>query len=164
MCDTCTANAAQREAQAAEQARAGEATRRANMAQEFLAASRNKMRSSMDAGLPVWVYKTSHIQVDAQMDAVNDPISLNMRDLNEAGWSGWEIVAVVPRTYSGTQAYQATSSMTMRDWGGQKTEQRVGLSGNVIGVYVVQRLRVTAESLAVMSEEIDQIILENAPG
>lgn len=37
------------------------------------------------------------------------------------------------------------------------------MSGNVVGVYVVQRLQVTSASLAAMSEEIDQIILQNAP-
>lgn len=162
ICDTCSLNAAEADAHSAEDRHVREQQlRRTEARSRYLGASRAKMQASLDAGLPVWLYKSTYIHVDAQMDGLNDPMGIDMRALNEAGLSGWEVVAVVPRTFSGSQSYFANSTMTMRDLGGQRTEHRVGLSGNVIGAYLLQRLQVTAQSLVLMGDEIDQVILQN---
>jgi hypothetical protein len=142
---------------------AAEEKRRAEGDAEYLAASRDKISRSMSLGLPVWVYRTTYIEVDAQIGPLNDPAGLDIRQLSDTGYAGWEPFAVIPRTYSSTQGYLATSRLTWRDWGGQQTSHQVGLSANVIGVYVLQRLRVTPESLDAMGEEINAAILENAP-
>jgi hypothetical protein len=129
--------------------------------QSFLSLSRKRINDTLEAGGPAWLYKSSYVPVDAQIEQVSDPIGLQLGALNEAGWSGWEVIGVVPRTYAGSQTYIARSSMTMRNWGGEKTNQRTSLSGNVIGVYVLLRMRITPECLALRGAEIDEVIRLN---
>jgi hypothetical protein len=142
---------------------AAEERRRAERDKEYLTASREKMRRSLNLGLPVWVHRATYVEVDAQVGALNDPAGLDIRALNGAGYAGWESVAVIPRTYSSAQGYLAMGRLSWRDWGGQRTSHQVGLSGNVVGVYVLQRLQVTLDSLDAMADEINAAILENVP-
>lgn len=161
ICEECVARDAAERARADQHARLEHEHRQAERGKEFVAASRAKMLAALDAGTDVWLYRSTHVAVDAQIESVVEPLGLDLRGVYEAGWAGWEVVSIVPRTYSGTQSYYAVSSMTMRDWGGQRTEQQLGLSENVIGVYVLQRLRITPGRLSVPNGDIDQAILEN---
>jgi hypothetical protein len=113
------------------------------------------------SGGTAYLYSALHVEVDAQFGTANEPVGLPLIELASWGANGWEVVGVVPRTYSGQESYLAKSRMTMRDWGGVKTEHRSTTSGNVMGVYLLMKLAVTAESASSLEAVIEQALESN---
>lgn len=101
-----------------------------------------------------YLYKSVHVPVDSLIDEVSAERGLDLSDVTMAGSVGWEVVGVVPRTYSGSQSYVARRKMTGSSFGGGSTLQQLSLSGNIIGVYLIMRWPITKETLATRREAI----------
>ena len=103
-----------------------------------------------------YLYRQIHVDVDSMMEEMHEAGGIDMFDLNMAGAHGWEAIGVIPRTYSGSQSYISKNKMTATSFGGGSTTQRVSLSGNIVGVYLLLRLAVTPSTRA----ELDGVIRE----
>lgn len=99
-------------------------------------------------GATAYVYKEEFLEVDSLFEQMGDAQGLDLFDLVTSGAAGWEVVATIPRTYSGSQTYVSKNKMTATSFGGGSTTQRVSLSGNVVGAYLLMRLPVTSETRA----------------
>lgn len=137
-----------------------EATYDAQLA-SFIRVAKEDIEKVVSAGGVAYLYSGIYVEVDAQLNSVQPALGLPLSELASWGANAWEVVGVVPRTYSGTESYLAKSRMTLRDWGGVKTEQKVASSGNVIGAYVLMKLPITERSISHQGPLIDQSLQFN---
>jgi hypothetical protein len=72
--------------------------------------------------------------------------------LQELGVRGWEIVAVVPRTVGIGLRNVLLGSADGENWGG-------GIGGNVMGVYVLLKLEITANDNRLSDDEMARLIV-----
>ena len=117
---------------------------------EVLAQYTKKIVSGIDRiteqGGTAYLYSQVHLDVDSSINSVEDAEGLDLTQLSGAGAVGWEVVGVVPRTYSGSESYRSKNRRTGGPLGMGYTEQKVSLSGNVVGAYAILKLPITRES------------------
>ena len=118
----------------------------------------------IQTGGTAFLYRTVHLDIDSMLEDIEAASGLDLFDLNHAGVIGWEIVAAVPRTYSGSQSYISKNKITATSWGGGSTTQRVSLSGNVVGSYVLMKLAVDGRNRELLDETIRTTLETSALG
>jgi hypothetical protein len=117
--------------------------------------------SVLAAGGTAYLYASTYLDVDALFEDIKGPEGLSLAGLGSWGASGWEVVGVVPRTYSGSKTYVAKNKVTATSWGGGSTVQQMSLSGNVIGAYSLLRLPITTSTRSLYDEEIRKVSTRN---
>ena len=160
ICSSCRAKIA-----AAEQREAGVIAAQAKYDERLAAYSANALATidaAVGAGGTSFLYRTVHLDVDSLMEEQRPSSGMDLFDLNHSGALGWEVVASIPRTYSGSQTYVAKNKVTATSFGGGSTVQRVSLSGNVVGTYVLMKLAITSMNRAPLDEWIRRILADSA--
>lgn len=119
---------------------------------------------SLQSQEAVYLYKTVYQEVDSMIEDQAPEIGLDLKQLNTDGMRGWEVVGVVPRTYSGSQSFISKNKVTATSWGGGSTTQRYSLSGNVVGAYFLMRLTVTAQNRVALDTAIHEVMMIQLAG
>jgi hypothetical protein len=86
-----------------------------------------------DNRLPVYEFKKIYIQVDSIHEGEKLVESFDISPLQELGKSGWDIVTVVPRTFSETFRTKEEASLSKNLVFG------AACGGNIMGVYFILR-------------------------
>jgi len=115
------------------------------------------------AGGTAHLYRWMHLDVDSMMDASEAAQGLDLFEMNMLGAAGWEIVATVPRTYSGSQTYVAKgrASLASAMYGvgvPHNSVQKVSLSGNVVGAYLLLRLEISSATRVFQERTIRETV------
>jgi len=95
------------------------------------------------------------------IEDISDQEGLDLYDLSMLGAIGWEVITAIPRTYSGSKSYVSKNKITAASWGGGSTVQRVSLSGNVVGAYLLMKLPITAATRASLDSIISSVLTTN---
>lgn len=142
-CANCEARVRDRQAAASERIKQENRSAWDQYLQQYVDWLKSRIDAVIEVGGTAYLYNSVYVEVDSQLESMDAPAGLDLNPIALLGADGWETVGVLPRSYSGSQSYFARSRMTSRDWGGQKLEQRIALSGNLIGSYVMLRLPIT---------------------
>ena len=86
--------------------------------------------------LPVYEFKKIYIPVDSVHEGEKLVESFDISPLQELGRSGWDIVTVVPRTFSETFRTKEDASLS------QSLVFGAACGGNIMGVYFILRRRI----------------------
>ena len=97
--------------------------------------AKDKIESELkdDNKLPVYEFKKIYIPVDSVHEGEKLVESFDISPLQELGKSGWDIVTVVPRTFSQTFCTEADASFPKNLVFG------AACGGNIMGVYFILR-------------------------
>ena len=158
LCSDCRRELAAREqSQKEETARqADEATHRqlAERRREYIDAHRDLIRSTLEEGRTAYLYRATYVPVDSIVDSEVTG-TFDIADLRVLGMSGWEIVAVIPKTIGVGLTNKSYGSTSGETWG-------AGLGGNVLGAYVLLRYAIAPDALTSATPLIDEFLAEDA--
>ena len=99
------------------------------------------------------LYEDIYLPVDSQIvdEAINKDFSIG--SLRRMGFDGWDVVAVIPRTFGIALTNTSFGSSSGETWG-------AGVGGNVVGVYIVLKKEVSAQH-NVSDEFLDEYVTRN---
>jgi hypothetical protein len=156
VCEEC-----QTHLQAEQQLRAAEETENARLAREQYEAQRAEvalvkvqdMRLRIDNGERVILYETIYLPVDSQIVDEIPNKNFSIAALRRNGFYGWDIVAIIPRTFGIALTNTSFGSSSGETWG-------AGVGGNVVGVHVVIKKEVSAQS-NVSDDFLQEYVIRN---
>ena len=158
LCSDCKRDLAAREqAQREDAARqADEATRRQleQRRREYIDAHWAVIRDTLADGRTAYLYRSTYVPVDSVVE--NEVTGIfDMTELRVLGMSGWEIVAVIPKTIGVGLTNKSYGTTAGETWG-------AGLGGNVLGGYVLLRYAIAPDALTSATPLIDEALAEEA--
>jgi hypothetical protein len=149
-CGSCKSERkAQEQAQREEMA---EAARREQ--EEALAERAESIRQTVDvlieqakSGVAIYLHESVYLPVDSVLEGQTLAQGFDVQQLRSLGWSGWRIVAIVPKTVGIGLTNKSIGASTGETWG-------AGMGGNVAGVYVLIELAVSSLQAEALRETI----------
>jgi len=100
---------------------------------ELAVTDKIEYRLKKDSSPPVYEFKKIYIPVDSVHEGEKIVESFDISTLQELGKSGWDIVTVVPRTFSQTFCSEGDGSFS------KNTVFGAACGGNIMGVYFILR-------------------------
>lgn len=120
-----------------------------------LIARRAEFEAALADGRSVWIYDYVYVPIDSKVyqrpiDPTYDRSTIassgiDLGPVNDRSIHGWSVVASIPRTMAEVYAFQGTSNFGLGAGTGHTL--MTGLSGTVIGSYIVMGRQITAADI-----------------
>ena len=97
--------------------------------------------------MAIYLHESVYLPVDSVLEGQTLAQGFDVQQLRSLGWSGWRIVAIVPKTVGIGLTNKSIGASTGETWG-------AGMGGNVAGVYVLIELAVSSLQAEALRETI----------